>query len=218
MNSILANALGQPKDKVPALFEAMFKSVSEKHVLLYMFDSEVQQAVTDVGFGGTIKDYAGDYLHVNDANLGGRKSNLYVTQQVSQDVRVERDGSVEETVTVTYTNPEKQDGWLNSVLPNWVRVYVPKGATLVSMEGFEDKVEPYDELNKTVFAGFFNLRPEGVAKVTVTYKLPFKVQNGQYQGFIQKQPGKDAPLYSVKVNNRTNEFYLKTDKEIRLKI
>jgi hypothetical protein len=215
MNSILANAMGQPKEKLAALFTAAFNSVLEKDVLFYLNDAKVQKAITDFGIGGTIKDYDGDYLHINDANLGGRKSNLYSTEDVQQDVKIAGDGSVTKTLTITYKNPEKQDGWLNSVLPTWVRVYVPKGSTLVAVDGLENKTDPYEDLGKTVFAGYFQLRPEGVAKVTFQYKLPFKVK-GQYKLLIQKQPGTKDYLYTVNVGKAQQEFYLKADKEVKI--
>jgi len=217
MNSIVASAIGAPTEKYPFLFLAFLKSLKEKHVLFYMFDSDIQNALSEFNLDGKIKDYDGDYLHVNDANLGGRKSNLYVTQEVSQEIEIEKGGGVVKTITLTYKNPEKHDGWLNSVLPNWVRVYVPKGSELLAVEGLEDKVEPYEDLGKTVFAGFFELRPEGISKVTFKYRLPFTVPKN-YKMLIQKQPGTDAPLYTISTGKRTQEFLLKTDREIKLRI
>lgn len=218
MNSILANALGQPKDKLPALFQAGFKSLIEKHVLFYMFDQKAESAVGDIGLGGIIReDYSGDYIHINDANLGGRKSNLYATEDVVQDIKIAGDGSVTKTVTITYKNPQSQDGWLNSVLPTWVRVYVPKGSTLITSEGLEAKADPYEDLGHTVFAGYFQLRPEGVSKITFQYKLPFKA-SGLYKLLIQKQPGTDGFLYTVNIGRHSEEFYLKTDKELKIGI
>lgn len=215
MNSILANALGQPKDKLPALFEATFKSLMEKHVLFYVLQEDAQDALVNFGVGGTVdRDYEGDFLHINDANLGGRKSNLYVSQEVVQEIEVAKDGGVEKVITITYKNPERHDGWLNSVLPNWVRIYVPKGSELIAFDGVEDKVEPYEEFGKTVFAGFFELRPEGVAKVTVKYKLPFKV-DAEYKLYLQKQAGTDAPLYVITLGKQEEEFFLRVDKELR---
>lgn len=217
MNSILANAMGQPKEKLSKLFEAGFKSLIEKHVLFYLFDEKAQKAVEDFSVAGKIEDYSGDYLHINDSNLGGRKSNLYVTQEVEQEITAGKDGTIEKTVTITYKNPVKHDGWLNSVLPNWVRIYVPKGSELLAFEGVEVKEEPYEEFGKTVFAGFFQLRPEGIAKVTVKYKLPFKEKEALVL-FIQKQPGTDSPLYRIRVGKRELEEFLKSDKEFRLRI
>ena len=213
MNSILANTLGQPKEKLPKLAEAALKSVMEKHVLLYMVSESEQNAISDFGIGGSVVAFSGDYLYINDANLGGRKSNLYVTQEVEQDIKISRDGSVEKTLTLTYKNPEKHDGWLNSVLPNHVRIYVPKGSQLIKFDGAEKTEELYEELDKTVISGSFNLRPEGVAK----YKLPFKVKD-DYKLLIQKQPGKDKPRYSIKVGRVMEEFSLATDREFKFGI
>ena len=49
------------------------------------------------------------------------------------------------------------------------------------------------------------------------YKLPFKVKNN-YQILIQKQPGKDKPLYILKVGRKEEEFYLNTDRKIKFNI
>ena len=216
MNSILANALGQPKEKLPGLFNAAFKSLFEKHILFYLTDEKAQEGVESFGIAGRIEDFDGDYLHINDANLAGRKSNLFVTQEVEQKYEVEN-GKIIKTLTITYKNPEKQDGWLNVVLPNWVRVYVPYQSELIASEGLNEKEDPYDEFGKTVFAGFFELRPEGVSKVTFKYSLPIKVQK-DIKLLIQKQPGTKTPLYTIDSGKTKDEFFLKTDEEVRIKL
>ena len=215
MNAVLSATLGQPDAKMPLLFEAAAKSLTEKHVLFYLMDKKAEEAVKTLGVAGTISNYSnGDYLYINDANLGGRKSNLYVTQEVAQTVE-KKNGYVENTLSITYKNPEKQDGWLNSVLPNWVRIYVPKGSELISNDGFDDFAAPYEEFGRNVFAGFVKVRPLGVAKITVKYKVPMDFSK-EYRLFIQKQPGKNAPLYTIKFGNNSEELSLLTDKEIRL--
>jgi len=217
MNSILSNAMGQPKEKLPGLFEAIFTSLIEKHVLFYLHDKDAQFGVESFGISGKISSFEGDYLHINDANLGGRKSNLYVQQEVNQSISIAKDGTVQKEVTITYKNPEEYDGWLNSVLPNWVRIYVPKGSELIDISGLEDRVEPYEEFGKTVFAGFFELRPLGVTKITLNYKLPFKVDD-EYKLFIEKQPGTGGPLHTIEVGKQLEELFLWTDKEFKFRI
>ncbi len=217
MNSVLRNAMGQPKEKLPQLFQAGWESLTEKHVLFYMFDTKAQTGVESFNIAGRVKDYDGDYLFVDDANLGGRKSNLYVTNEVEQNVQIGGDGSVTKTVTLTYKNSQGYDGWLNSVLPSWLRIYVPKGSTLISVDGLDDKQDPYEDLGKTVFAGLYNLRPQGVVRVTVKYKLPFKVKN-EYKLFVQKQPGLDSIMETIKVGRQEQDSILKSDQEFRFKI
>jgi hypothetical protein len=215
MNSVLANTLGQPKAKLPALFQAGWDLVMQKHVLTYFTDPDTQSAGEHFNISGRIKEYAGDYLHISDANLGGRKSNLYVTQEVSQTVEKQKDGSIVKTVDITYKNPQKFDGWLNSILPSWVRIYIPKGSQITSVEGLENPKEPYEELGKTVISGAYHLRPEGVVKIKLVYTLPFKAEK-EYSLLIQKQPGLDAPVHSLQVGKKLEEFTLLTDKEFKI--
>ena len=217
MNTILSSALGQPKEKLSSLFEAGWRSLTEKHILLYMFDDKAQAGAEAFGIAGRVTEYDADYLHVVDANLAGRKSNLYVTQEVLQNIEIAGDGTVTKTVEITYQNPQDYDGWLNSVLPNWTRVYIPKGSEVMDVQGFENPGEVYEELGKTVVSGGFELRPKGIKKITITYKLPFKA-SGEYTLMIQKQAGTDAPLYSVNIGRASEEFYLRTDRELKFDI
>lgn len=212
MNSILANAMGQPKEKIPELFEAGWNSMLEKHVLFYFEKEDVQKAMEAFNLAGTIRDFQGDYLHINDTNFAGAKSNLYVQQEVEFQVELGKDGSTN-TLTIKYKNPQKADGWLNGPFRDWFRVYVPKGSTLVNSSGSEVNVMSYEELGKTVFEGFFILRPEGVHELKLTYKTPVK-KDGKYKLLVQKQPGTNGPHYTVRVGKDEQQFNLKVDKEL----
>lgn len=221
MNSVLANTLGQPKEKIPSLAEAAWKSVLGKHVQIYMLDPKAQEAVESFNLAGRMRDFEGDFIHINDSNLGGRKSNLYVTSEISQSYKVVGD-KIEKTVEITYSNPRKQDPKdatviLNSVLPNWTRIYVPKGSSLVSSSGFENTEDPYEEHDKTVFAGGFILRPEGTRTISVTYTLPFKAQNS-IPLLIQKQGGIPPFLHSVDAVGQPEEFELEGDKIMNVRL
>jgi hypothetical protein len=229
MHSILANALGSPKEKIPGLFEAAFSSLLEKHVLFYFPDEKVQNAVESFNIAGRIKDYEGDYFHLNDTSFSGAKTNMFIRQSVEQKIEIGKNGEVVKTVTVEYKNPSPPSNCnleagqlcLNAPYRDWFRLYVPKGARLLESSGSEAEIKTYEELSKTVFEGFFGdkypLRPQGSAKLTFKYELPFSVK-GEYKLLIQKQPGTDGYMYSVTLGNQKEEFELKTDKELKFKI
>lgn len=210
MNSLISNAMGQPKEKIPGLFEAAWRSLTEKHVLFYFKDEKVQSAMESFNLAGRIKEFDGDYLHINDTNFAGAKSNLYVQQETYLKVEPGKDGTVN-TLTIKYKNPQKYDGWLNAPYRDWVRVYVPEGSTLIDSTGSETEVETSADLGKTVFEGFFILRPEGVTELTFQYKTPVK---GVYRILVQKQPGTEGHLYAVEVGGQKEEFNLAMDKEL----
>ncbi|MDP3726838.1 MAG: DUF4012 domain-containing protein, partial [bacterium] len=217
-----------PKKYWGPLMQDMIAQIDQKHVLFYLYDKDAQAGVEALNAAGRIKAFDGDYLHINEANFGGQKANLFVKESVLQEMNVSGDGVVTKTLTINYKNPhppsdcnlERGGMCLNAPLRNWVRVYTPKGSKLIDSKGSEVKLTSYDELDKTVFDGFLVVRPLGAATYTLKYTLPFKLKKGSpLPLLIQKQPGTDNNQYEVKVNGKTVEkFELLTDKEFKLDI
>lgn len=229
MYAILNKAFSSsPKIYWGPLFQAMLTQMSEKHILYYMYDKEAQEGLEAFNAAGRIVDFDGDYLHINQANLGGAKSNIFVSEEVTQNYEIATDGVITKTITIDYKNPfppsdcnlERGNLCLNAVLRDWVRIYVPKGSKLVDSQGSEVKMKTYDELGKTVLEGFLTVRPKGIAKLTVTYKLPFKLaENSTLPLLIQKQPGLSAEPHKINLGGKIiEEFSLATDKTLNLKV
>jgi len=225
MQTILLKAYGSPKAMWPKLVETVVRDINEKHILFYFFEDKFQQAAEGISVAGRIKDYQGDYFHLNDTNFGGAKSNMFVEQAVDQEITISAAGEITKKVTVTYKNPQPPSNCnleagqlcLNGTLRDFVRLYVPAGSTLVEALGFEpDTVKTNEDLGKTVFEGFFQLQPQSQAKIIFTYKLPFQASAKDYQLLIQKQPGTKAPHYTVTINDQTQEFDLTVDKEVQI--
>jgi len=210
------------------LFQTMLAQTSQKHVIFYSFNTDAQSGLEALNASARILPFEGDYLHINEANFGGAKSNLFVTETVTQNYDVKSDGGITKTVTIDYKNPfapsdcnlERGNLCLNAILRDWIRIYVPKGSQLVTSQGSEVKLISYEELGKTVFEGFLTVRPQGVAKFTITYTLPFKTAAGStLPVLIQKQPGTGDFDYIIQVNGKqTNEFPLSTDATLKLKL
>lgn len=233
MHSILLNAMGSPRKKWPQFFNVALSAIREKHLLFYFLEEEVQKGMEALNAAGRIKDFEGDYLHINDTNFAGAKSNMYIRVTVEQKIEIGSDGEVIKTVTIDYKNPEppsdcnieRGELCLNGLYRDWVRLYVPKGSELIESQGSEIEVKTYEDLGKTVFEAFYGktpttaLRPLGKMQLTFKYKLPFKVEKGgEYKLLIQKQPGTYGYEYRVMINGQEEEFELKTDKELKLKI
>ena len=227
--AIMEKALkSSPKLYWGPLFQDMFAKVSEKHVLAYLYNKDAQSGIEALNAAGRIKSYDGDYLHINQANFGGAKSNLFIQESVKQNFDVTSDGVVNKKLTINYVNPhppsdcnlERGELCLNAVLRDWIRIYVPKGASLIESQGSEVKISSYEELGKTVFEGFLEVRPKGTATFSISYRLPFKVvSSSPLPLFIQKQPGTDNNEYTIIVNGKEIEkFPLLTDKEMRIKL
>ncbi len=227
MYAIMQKAFSSsPKLYWGPLFQAMLTQIAEKHILFKMDNPKAQEGLEGLNAAGRIMSFDGDYLHINEANLGGAKSNMFVSESVTSDYGIGAGGAITKTITVNYKNPyppsdcnlERGNLCLNAVLRDWFRVYVPKGSKLVSSQGSEVKMKTYDELGKTVFEGFITVRPQGVAKLTLTYTLPFKLaDNSVLPLMVQKQPGTTANGYVINVNGKKlEEFKLSSDKTVNL--
>lgn len=229
MYAIMSKAFSSsPKLYWGPLFQTMLSEMNQKHILFYMNDANAQAGFEGLNAAGRIMPFTGDYLTINEANFGGEKSNMFVSEAVTQDYALQGDGSIVKTVTVNYKNPyppsdcnlEHGNLCLNAVLRDWFRIYVPKGSQLISNQGSEVKMTTYEDLGKTVFDGFLTVRPQGVAKLTVSYKLPFKLAaNSLLPLMVQKQGGTADNAYTITENGKTLEqFNLSSDQTFNLKL
>ena len=222
MYRLFYNAIGfSPSKYWGTLMQTMFKNLEEKHILVYFNDLETQKSLEQLNFAGRIKDYQGDYLHINNVNFAGAKSNMFVSESIDS----KTNGSDRE-VTINFRNPypasdcnlERGGLCLNATLRNWIRFYVPLGSKLVSLKGSTKKVQTYDELGKTVYEGYLEIMPKGQGTVIVKYSLPSSVDINNYSLLIQKQPGVENQKWKVEFNNRSLfDGVLETDKEIKVK-
>ncbi len=222
MHSMMANAMGSPKHTWPKLLNVGLTAIKEKHLIFYFMEDKTQLIAEDFNAAGRIKDYTGDYLHINDSNFGGAKTDMFITREVEQEITNEN-GVVTKTVSISYNNPRKGDNCnleagqlcLNGVYRDYVRLYVPKGSKLLSVVGSEVKEQTTEELGKTVFDAFFTMRPQSQSKIVFKYELP-QMDLSTYKLLVQKQPGINSIKHTVTYNGNQTVFELREDKELVL--
>lgn len=197
MREILFKVYGGNKSQLPMIVQTGFEALQGRHLQMYFFNEEDQKAAELINGAGRMTPPAEnqDFLAIINANLAGAKSNLFITYDVEQEV-TRGDGTIEKTVKITYENPRRGDNCnleagllcLNAGNNDWTRLYVPKGSTLISAQGFQNTPETYEENGFTVFDGFFKLEPSSTATLVVTYTVPYTDANN-YTGYFWKQGG-----------------------------
>ncbi|MEK9146822.1 MAG: DUF4012 domain-containing protein [Patescibacteria group bacterium] len=227
MQQLMDKAFNAPKSQWPNLLGKVIDSLRQKHLLLYFHNPESQQAVERINFAGRLYEYEGDFLHINETNFAGAKSNLYIQEKVKQQAKIGKDGNLEKKITIEYKYPRRMDNCslertgglcLAGIYRDWIRVYVPKGSTLTKSSGTDIAMTATEDLGKIVFEGFFELRPEGATKIEIEYTVPIKVDK-QYKLLIQKQPGVAGHTYEIDAfGKKQKAFPLETDKELIVKL
>jgi hypothetical protein len=216
MERMLVNVFESDRNLWPKLIEKAVDLANRKHILVYMYDAEAQTLLEKYNFAGRLVDVPeGDYLAVITSNLGGDKTNLFVTREITSMVQKDN-GNWTRTVKVKYTYgpAEGEYSYFAKMYKDYLRIYVPKGSTLVSVTGSEDGQDTADELNKTYFSGFITLSPGATKELVFKYTLPNGVVgDSDYKLYIQKQSGMPKETYHINVNGK--ETSLETDKDYK---
>jgi hypothetical protein len=225
MQAILAKSYAAPKQMWPDLFGLLWESLEARHLQMYFTDENAQLASEAVNAAGRLTPVENqDFLAIVDANLGGAKSNLFTTMDVEQHISLPENNMMKKTVEITYKNSRKADNCnleagqlcLNSTLNDWHRLYLPLGSKLIEAQGFTQDPLEYEEAGFSVIDGFFKLEPNAVAKIKITYEVPY-TNTETYRGYFWKQGGIDPVPHLIEVNGGEEEVLVDKDVEYEAK-
>lgn len=171
---------------------ALTQSLFEKDLLLYFADEKAQDQVTALGWGGAVPEKAEGFLMVNNANIGGHKSDQFIEQEIDYRTTLSESGDADVVVTVrrTHRGPEEKiaypypAGEDPSAKANIVyqRTLVPKGAKLIEAKGFT----PESDVPRPVLADAslqLEADPEVVAWQQNQYRMPDGTTVGTESGY-----------------------------------
>ena len=119
------------------ILEALNNSLKEKHLMLYSKNYNIQKLISEQGWSGEVQSTSKDYLSVINTNISGYKTDGVIDETISHSSEIQGDGNIIDTVSVTrkHNGGNKQQDWWNKVNADYMRVYVPEGATLLEASG-----------------------------------------------------------------------------------
>jgi len=130
---------------------AVSEAVREKHLLVYFKDKDLQERAEEFGWDGRIPKDKQGLLAVNNANIGGHKSDQFVDQEIDYRLTLDKEGDVDVWLTIRRTHngpsegahfdyPDKENPAVKDNVV-WQRVLVPLEAELIEAKGFRAKSE-----------------------------------------------------------------------------
>jgi hypothetical protein len=223
MGAMLKNVFESNKDLWPKLIQTGVTLAEQKHIQAYVFDTDIQALLEKYNFAGRVVDpVTGDYSMVVSTNLGGDKTNWFVTKDVTH--QVTNSGGkwlVTETIKYTYPQPAAVYSPFVKMFRDWARIYAPTGSQFISVDGSQDASMSGTERDKVWFSGTVELEPNQTKTLVFKYYLPDGVVNttsGKYNLYLEKQGGIGPEQYHVVIENKTVTVTLDTDKQISVSL
>lgn len=134
------------KDNLVKLLSIVETSLSEKHILFYFIDENLQKEVEARDWGGKLRQTNWDYLSVINTNIAGGKSDKRIEETINHKSEIMPNGSIINTVKIIRTHTGIKGEPFSGVRNvNWMRIYVPAGSQLLEAQGFRQPDPIYFE-------------------------------------------------------------------------
>ena len=186
------------------LLQTLGKVIKDQKILFYSRDAKIQKMFEKLGLTPhqAVLEPDEDYLQVLATSIGGNKSDLYITQNLTHTTFIDPAGALTDELTIT-----RRHNWTGAELYRWekilkdfgfgalpdhlreilghaankasLKIYVPLGAELENAIGIDpsEVLTRHDaELQKTYFLLQMSVAPGEEKSVTLRYKLPNSLQ------------------------------------------
>jgi hypothetical protein len=162
-----ATAATYPKDVLRSLAHAIFQQlasstpaeqqqllgdagqwVSDKDVMVYFANPEMESFVASYGAGGEVEQlpesFNGDYFALANADINSDKSEFSIAQKVTYDATIGSDGTLSDHVTIDRVHHGDQSPywWYQTTNQDYLQLFVPDGSTLDNESGGIAKTVP----------------------------------------------------------------------------
>lgn len=140
LTNILIDKLTKESNKEQSikLLDLIENNLTQKYIITYFKDNDLQNKVIEEDWGGAIKETNGDYLMIANANIGGQKSDKKMFQTIEHVASIDREGNIIDTIYIKRDHRAiKGEEFCGVLNVNWMRIYTPLGSKLIEAEGFK---------------------------------------------------------------------------------
>lgn len=191
------------------IIRALFQSLNSGDFTFWFEDPAAMARVANLGWDGRIKNNPGmdDYLMVVEANVGVNKANYFVEREIEQEIKISKEGEVEEKLTIVYQNNSPSENFPGGKYKNYLRILVPGGSEIIKVlvgeeEVPKEKIDVEEISSKTSFGFLVEIPPKEKKLVEISYRLPKKLkleEKTSYSLFVQRQPGTKEGKFKLRV-------------------
>lgn len=180
-----------------SITEQFANRIANKDIMLYFKDLAIESYLQVLGVGGEVmelpKGFQGDYLAVVNANIGGGKSDAFITQRIVWESEIDVAGDAHNTLRVTraHGGEHESEWWYRATNKNYLQVFVPSSALASDAWGKEYA------FGKLVLSAWLTTPAGEEDTITAKYTVPgaFRPEAGNVYTFVfEKQSGVEGSL------------------------
>ena len=203
-DALFARLFDLPAERLPAVADAVRRSIGAGDVQLWFRDPTRQDLVAGTEASGALPKKPGDFLMVVDSNMTGSKANLETVKQVDYSVERRPDARLVAHLRVEIRN-QGAPSEINPLYNSYLRIYAPAGSVLLN------RTFPTRHLGRDgpyeVFAHPLVVRAETQENVTLDYLLPTNVAPGNdYHLTWVRQAGTGRDVFNASAGGRTAQL------------
>lgn len=189
-------------EQLPGVADVLDASAGAGDVQLWFSDPARRRLIDGSSWSGALPKPSGDFLMVVDANLSASKANAELTRDMTYQVHSDADGLLWAELRLVFRNkgPKSQT---NPLYNGYVRVYAPKGSTLLTTGGgaqVDDREAPDGEYE--VFSSPVLVDPDDTEELLFVYELPATVSAKDYRLTWLRQVGTPRDTLTAVVDGR----------------
>ena len=191
-----------------AVYQSVWTSLTMKDMQVYASDPKAEALVAQLGIDGAVARGPGDAVTIADCNITGNKASELTKVTYTDAVTLTAQGAATHHLTITYLFDSASDPSLIHYLyrkdfyQNYMRVYAPANAELVSYSGFnggETQINHSDLPGRQMWGGLVNLADGVSYSLHFTWTVPAAATRDaqghwNYALDYQRQSGSDQRL------------------------
>lgn len=195
----------------PALIQTFKVLLDTKHVLLNFTKDTWQDIVVKNGWSGSLESKTPDFIHVNVANIGGRKADRYIEPRYRYMVTFDQNGQGHAQLDLDWTHMGTQ-GLYSDFYQAYIRTYIPATASNVKYSG--DAKSPWqtgNEFNAQFLGTLVHIWPGETQSLHFTYDIPAEAMALDYRLSLMPQAGSFGENWEVILRNQNVDHFWSSD-------
>ncbi len=198
-NETLQRIFSADLEQYSEISEVFIESLNEKHMLVYIKHKDALTYFSSNKWSGLLDSSYSSAPIVVDWNWGANKANAFLVKNHTLSLDILDNENIRYTYELAVENGSSTRIYPQGDYKNYMRIYIPQGASVVQTEGFEGDTDRYNESGYQVVGGWFNVPITSTRVFKITYTVnsaasdQFPVQIGQNSITLPlnifKQPG-----------------------------